>query len=263
MKTLRWRVASILALCAVSQSAWAGGTIAGSVLYRGEQVIPIKRPVTVDAAVCGAESIDESLVLGKRGALKNAVIFLQGRVEGSPVFPSPDGGFKIDQKECRFEPHVTIAASGSSIVILNTDHLNHSLKSLSRTNIPQEVAQPKSVGQVRLSFSYPEIIELRCGIHDWKKAWIVVAEHPYYALTNENGRFQIQDVPAGDYTLALWHEYFGLETRRIQVREGEHLQVDWSPKSPNTYATPREPWISRTAARLDVNVLPIQFVQWP
>lgn len=255
--------ATLVAFCLLAAfPAWAGGTVSGLVWYQGDPIPLKKRPITIDASVCGPEAVDESLILGKRGVVQNAVVFIQGRVDGARAFPEPEGGFTMDQKGCRFEPHVMVMGAGAELSVLNSDHLNHSLKIISRTNVPQEIAQPKSSLRTAVRIDHPEIVEMRCGIHDWMKAWLVVAEHPYYAVTDANGRFEIKDLPAGDYTLAVWQESLGLETRRIQVRESENVKIDWSLRRPNAFETPQEPWISQTASRLDVNVLPIQFVQW-
>jgi plastocyanin len=261
MNQVRWAAVFIAVYLLQIQPAWAGGMVSGVVRYQGERPSAKRRPVTTDASVCGPEAVDEAFVLGKREGLRNAVVYLQGRVEGARSFPEPEGGFVLDQKHCRFEPHVLVAGAGSQIAVLNADHLNHNLKTVSRTNPPLEIAQPKSVFRAMLRIDHPEIVELRCGIHDWMSAWIVVAEHPYYAVTDADGRFEIKDIPAGDYTLALWHESLGLETKGIRVREGETVKINWSPRRPSAYSTPQEPFISRSAGRLDVNVIPIQIVQ--
>lgn len=253
---LLWAILFFLA-----SDAWAGGSLSGVVRYQGEPLPPKRHPVTVDAAVCGPEGVSEELVLGKRGGVRDAVVFLEGRVEGAQELRRPPGGFTLDQKNCQFEPHVLVVAPGSDVFVLNSDILNHHLKTLSRTNPPLSVAQPKSAPRLVLRFDHPEIIEIRCGVHEWQKGWIVVAQNPYYVVTDLDGRFEIKDIPAGDYTVTFWQETLGYETRRVQVREGEVLKLDVTLRRHSENVFPPNPHFARSISRLDINVLPIRLVE--
>lgn len=241
--------------------AWAGGAISGFVRYQGAPLPAKRRPVTVDAAECGPEAVIEELALGKRGGVADTVISLQGRAEGGPVFPEPSGGFILRHKKCRLDPPVLIVAPGRDVIVLNEDRLNHNLITMGRTNPPVAIAQPKGVSRVTVRFDHPETLQVRCGIHDWETAWIVVAENPYYAVSNADGFFEVRDIPAGDYTAAFWHEALGIETRRVVVREGETLRLDFNPKQLRSEAFPQDPYIAQNISRLDVNILPIRLVK--
>jgi len=245
----------------VPEPVWAGGTISGFVRYHGEPLSAKRRPVTVDAAECGPEAVLEGLALGKRSGVANAVISLQGPAEGGRALSEPSGGFVLRHKKCRFEPSVLIVAPGRDVSVLNEDRLNHSLVSMGRTNPPVSIAQPKGVSRVSVRFDHPETFEVRCGIHDWEKAWIVVAENPYYTLSNAEGFFEIRDIPAGDYMASFWHEALGLETRRVLVREGENLRLDFNPKQLRSQSFPQDPYIAQNISRLDVTILPIRLVK--
>jgi carboxypeptidase family protein len=256
------RTTTLVAVCLLTcATAQAGGSIAGVVRYEGEAPAPKKWPVTVDAEVCGAQAVSEDLALGKKGGVRDVVVSLAGTFEGAPSMVKPPAGFSFNDKGCRLDPHVLIVPAGSDIAIVNADHLNHSFRTYSRTNPPQSVALPKTSTRAMLHLDYPENIEIRCEVHEWEKARIVVAARPYNAVTDLDGRFEIKDVPAGDYTIGFWQESLGSETRRIQVREGETLRLDipFGQKVADDFPTDPEdsPEAAEAVSRLDVNVLPI------
>lgn len=171
--------------------------------------------------------VAEDLLIGKKGGVKNAVVYLRGPVIGGRSFDLPTRAPTIDQKGCRFEPHVRIVAVGSNLDLLNSDQILHNFHTYSRTNPSLNKTQPKSLPKMTLTFERPEIFEVRCDIHDWMQAWLVVADHPYYTVTDEEGRFQLTDVPAGDYTLSLWHESLGTRSKRLRVTEGEETKIEF------------------------------------
>ncbi|HSA58160.1 MAG TPA: carboxypeptidase regulatory-like domain-containing protein [bacterium] len=252
---------AVVAIHFAPVQAWAGGAISGFIRYQGAPLPAKHRPITVDAAVCGPEAVLEDLALGKRGGVANTVVSLQGIAGDGRAFPEPSGGFVLRHKKCRLEPPVLIVAPGRDVVVLNEDHLNHDLITMGRTNPPIDVAQPKGVSRVTVRFDHREILQVRCGIHDWETAWIVVAANPYYAVSNAEGFFEIRDVPAGDYTANIWHRVLGSETRRVVVREGENLRLDFNRKQLVSQIFPKDPYISQNISRLDVNILPIRLVK--
>lgn len=224
MNTKRLLALLILFLPGLS---WGGGSLSGTVLYQGLPPPVKKRPVTIDESVCGRSVDSEELLVDKKGGLKNAVVFLQGAVAGAKGFSVPKGGLVLDQKRCRFEPHVLIVPAGSEWQVLNSDHLVHSLHTGGRTNPPVNRVQLAGVARLSFRFDRAEIFPLWCDIHRGMQAWVVVADHPYYALTDDEGRFRLTDIPAGDYTLEVRHETLGSVVKRVQVAEEEETRVEF------------------------------------
>lgn len=214
---------NFLLVCSFS---WAGGIISGTVAYVGIPSLPKKTPITLDNDVCGQIAVGEDLLLGKKGGIKNAVVFIQGSIPSAKPFPK-EQSFSIDQKQCRFEPRVKIVPAGKDLIVMNSDGISHNFHTHSLTNPSLNKAQPKSLPQMVVKFLRPEIFSVVCDIHRWMKAWIVVAAHPYYAVTDAEGRFQLTDVPAGDYTLHLWHETLGEREKRALVSEGENTNLEF------------------------------------
>jgi hypothetical protein len=82
-------------------------------------------------------------------------------------------------------------------------------------------------GKLPKTFEYPETIKMTCDVHKWMTSWLIVQDNPYYALTGENGKFKIKDVPPGTYTLRAWQESLGKVTQEITVKAGEETKADF------------------------------------
>jgi plastocyanin len=194
------------------------GDIAGTVRFTGEA--PAMEPLhpTADHAVCGPEArLSGALIVSAAGEIKNAVAFIaHERMEG---WRSPTT-FSIDQRRCAFVPRVLIVPPGSTVEVLNSDGILHNFHTVSRLNPALNLAQPARARPLRITLEHPEIVQVKCDIHGtgFMRAWIVVAAHPYYALTDDEGRFRLADVPQGPHTLEVWHELLG--AKRVPVSVG-------------------------------------------
>ena len=195
--------------------AWAG-TIRGAVRLAGalEQK---KLVVTVDQSVCGKDKDAEDLLVSADKGIRNVVVSLQKpATDVKPVVPPP---VQMDQKQCIFVPRVVLVPAGGTVEFLNGDRLLHNLRGQAKDNPPFNRTQPKG-RTIPIAFKAPEIIRIDCDLHPWMRAWVVVAEHPFYALTGEQGEFVLENVPPGTYTLRFWHESLGTLTRPVTVTAG-------------------------------------------
>ncbi|MBI4641232.1 MAG: hypothetical protein HY731_11090 [Candidatus Tectomicrobia bacterium] len=193
-----------------------GAVIAGEVKLNGNIPKPKALEVTKDQEVCGtAPKVSEELIVSQNKGIKNAVVFLTDIKQGKKIEMSSKPQF--EQKGCSFNPHVLIFPAGSAIDILNNDGILHNLHTYSTANPAVNKAQPKTRKVMSEKIEKPEFIKVNCDAHSWMQGWLVAAEHPYYALTDENGAFKLTDVPAGTYTLKIWHEVLGEQTKQITV----------------------------------------------
>ena len=199
-------------------------TLRGVVTFNGP-VEQKKLPVTIDQYVCGKEKQAEDLVVdGKRG-VRNAVVWLQTPPPGASPETTP-AKVEMDQKGCVFVPHVVLVPAGGTVDFLNSDRLLHNLHSASRDNPSFNRTQPKG-RVIPITFAKPEIIRVNCDLHSWMRAWVVVADHPFYALTNEAGEFELPTLPPGRYTLQIWQETLGITSRVVTVgAEGARVTVE-------------------------------------
>ena len=195
-------------------TAW-GGTIKGTVRLAGDLVKPKKVPVTIDQYICGKEKEAEDVVLSSDNSIRYAVVSLQTPPPGAK-WDAPLPPAQIDQKQCVFVPRVVVVPAAGSVEFLNSDRLLHNLKSFSKANSPFNKAHPKA-RTISVVFKGPEIIRIECDLHSWMRAWVVVADHPFYAVTNEQGAFALDNVPAGKYILQVWQESLGIVTKEVAV----------------------------------------------
>lgn len=201
-----------------------GGAITGKVLFKGTPPAPKKLEVTKDAAKCGAESVAEDLVVGPDGGIRWAVLSLDG---ASAAGKKPAATGALDQHGCRFVPHVVVVPKGEEFSVLNSDGILHNVHTHSEKNAAINSAQPGFKKEIKLKFGASEIVMVKCDVHGWMKAYLVVTDSPYVALTDETGSFKIPDVPPGSYRLDLWHESLGKQTKQVTVKSGEEVQVSF------------------------------------
>jgi len=183
--------------------------------------------VVKDVAVCGKRHhLDERLIIGKRKGIKDAVVSLTG-IQGGKSLATLGSNFVIGQKDCAYEPHMLLVPVHAQVQILNDDQVLHNIHTFSKVNPPMNLAQPKFKRKLEVSFSEPEKIPVRCDIHAWMNTWIVVVDHPYHALTDEEGNFMLEGVPPGTYTLTCWQELLGEQSREVTISEGSDLKVEF------------------------------------
>ena len=195
----------------------AAGEIVGKVKYAGPIPKAKKLSITKDQSVCGKiDQFEESLLVGSDKGVKNVVVNIVDPKDGKKM-PAPTKNATLDQNGCKFTPRVQIAAAGAPVDILNNDGILHNIHTFSKTNRAFNKAQPKFRKKMTHTFDKPEVIRIKCDVHNWMKGWVVVAGHPYYGMTDETGTFTIASVPAGSYTLEYWHEKLGKQTKTITV----------------------------------------------
>jgi plastocyanin len=190
-------------------------TIKGNIRYVGAPIEKKKTAVTIDQYICGKEKEPEDLLLSSNNGIRNAVVSLQNVPSGTKRdwnFPAA----KMDQKQCSFIPRVVIVPAGGTVEFLNSDRLLHNVRSAGKENPPFNRAQPHA-RSISFTFKQPEVLRVDCDLHSWMRGWVVVAEHPFYAVTNEQGEFTLENVPKGKYTLQVWQESLGNVTQEVVV----------------------------------------------
>ena len=204
----------VAAVCLIAGLS-AAETIQGTIRYVGAPIEKKKTPVTIDQYICGKEKEPEDLLLSSNNGIRNAVVSLQSVPSGAKRdwnFPAA----KMDQKQCSFIPRVVIVLAGGTVEFLNSDRLLHNVRSAGKENPPFNRAQPHA-RSISFAFKQPELLRVDCDLHSWMRGWVVVAEHPFYALTNEQGEFTLENVPRGKYTLQVWQESLGNVTQEVVV----------------------------------------------
>lgn len=201
-----------------------GGTIRGVVRFAGTVPSPQRIASADDAETCGEFQEVRLIETGAGGGLANAVLSLTDIREGAAL-ELPVSAPELDQNGCHFSPHVQVVPLGSPVAILNPDPIMHNVHTFTFDNRPMNRSQPPGVERIELEFTVPEKVRVRCDVHDWMSAWLIVAEHPYHVVTGADGSFEIGNVPPGTYSLESWHESLGATTQSVTVEAGGTVEI--------------------------------------
>ena len=208
------------------QASDAGGSISGAVSFDGKVPTMKKLAISKDLAVCDLhEKFSEECVVSPTGGLKNVFVQVLGAKGEMPVTKERP---TLVQKGCQFMPHIQVIPAGSRMNIMNDDGIAHNLHTLSVENPSFNRLQPgikKRMITKKNDLVIPEIIPIKCDLHGWMKAWIIVADHPHHAISDQEGSFQISGIPPGTYTVQFWHETLGIVSREVTVETGADTKV--------------------------------------
>ena len=213
------------------------GTISGHALFKGEPPPPKELRVTLNKKTCGHTYQSESLLVSKTGGIQNVVVSLLRIPKGLPV-EIGEKPIQMDQQKCIFIPHVLLVPAGVEFEALNSDPVLHNFHAIGKHNKEINVMQTKTKRRrLPLVFPEPDTIEVVCDVHSWMKAWIIVTEHPYYALTDADGQFRLENVPEGSYRIKAWHEELGKQpVQEVVVTTNQDAKVDFEFSQPSVTA---------------------------
>jgi len=212
-----WAVFSVLVcLLAAPVQAADWGTLKGRFVYDGPKVVPEKLTINKDVQVCSKHTpIDESLLVDENGGVANVLVYIRvPRGETLDVHPdyekTADAEVVLDNKHCRFAPHVALLRTSQKLVLKNSDPVGHNTKADCFFNPSFNVLIP-SGGSIEQQMGQPERLPVRvaCNIHPWMSGFLLIREDPYMAVSAEDGTFQIQNIPAGTHEFQFWHEKSG------------------------------------------------------
>lgn len=203
-----------------------GGKVTGRVTFAGTPPVPEMLVVSTDNEVCGHEAPSRALLVSESHGIQNVVVNLRHVPRGKRW---EEREYTMEQTACRFEPHVLLFRDGADLNLFNHDRIAHGVRSYGKDSL-FNVGQPKFVVQLLVEdfsrkVSERKVIHIGCDLHPWMKAFVVLQKHPYYTLTDEDGNFELKDVPPGQYQLELWHETLGEKARRVAVEPGGEAVV--------------------------------------
>jgi plastocyanin len=208
-----------------------GGSISGWIRFGDEYPQPEFVKVERDLEACGTRYEKEEFVVDPESkGLQHVVVFLEGVAAGK-TFPA-DAAVTIDQKGCRYEPHVQVGfaagnAAGADLVILNSDEVFHTVHAFSSDE--QTVFNLPSMAATELTNNIgdPGFYHIVCDVHPWMSAWVAILDHPYGTVSDETGSFSLENVPPGDCTLRVWHEGLGEMERPVTVAAGKDTAAEF------------------------------------
>jgi plastocyanin len=208
----------------------SAASISGTITYDGK--VPTLRPIKTDADPQCHASHDEPvpnevLVLGDGNTMAN--VFVQVTNPPKKDYPVPSEAVVLDQKGCRYRPHVQGVMAGQTLKILNSDGFMHNVHALPKVNREFNMAMPGSRTEAEQTFSKTEtMFAIKCDVHPWMKAYLAVLGHPFFAVTGTDGGFTIPDLPDGTYEIEAWHEKLGTRTATVTVKGADVTGTDFT-----------------------------------
>jgi hypothetical protein len=206
------------ASAAPTDTADGPGVIAGTVIVEGKA--PPPRPLQMDSdPLCKPEpgAVADRLLVGANQGLQNVFVYVKDGL-GARTYAIPTTPVILDQKGCRYIPHVFGVQAGQTIQVSNSDPALHNVHAIPKANREFNLSQPPNVPPAPRVFTTPEIgVPFRCDVHGWMTAFANVVAHPFFAVTKEDGSFEIKGLPPGSYTIEAWHEQLGTQTLPIVV----------------------------------------------
>ena len=146
----------------------------------------------------------------------------------APLGPSPSSPVIVEQKGCTYRPWLQGAMRGQKIVLRNSDGTTHSVRAAADDRSLFNVIQPPGARDLAKDPLTTNVVTLTCDLHPWMKAFVVVSEHPFFAVTADDGSFEIAAVPAGTYGVEAWNERLGTLRAEVVVEDGKSVDPKFS-----------------------------------
>ncbi len=157
-------------------------------------------------------------VIVKDGKLQNVLIRITKGFEGLDFGNIPENAVELDQRGCLYKPRVLAVRVGQPVTFINSDPVFHNVKSVAKINERFNINMPTKDSRETKTFDKSEIfLKTKCNIHPWMGAHIAVIDHPFFAVSDENGNYKIDNLVEGKYTIEAWHEVFGVQTQEIEL----------------------------------------------
>lgn len=202
-------------------AAPGGGSIAGKVSFEGTPDAPQKVKLTADAkcAAMHKDGLERRTIKLKDGGLADALVYVKSGASGS--YPAPAEPVLLDQQGCDYHPHMLVMQAGQAVKIRNSDDTLHNIHPKPKANEEFNIGQPRKGTESVRKFDKPEVmIPVGCDVHPWMRAYISVLANPFFAVTKEDGTYEIKGLPAGEYEVEVLHGKVKGTTQKVSVKDG-------------------------------------------
>jgi plastocyanin len=214
--------------------AATAGNVAGRVAIDGP--VPANPPLQLSGdPVCERahkEGATAETYVSQNGGLGNVFVYVKDGL-GQYYFDLPSQAVTLDQAGCIYKPHVFGVRVGQNIEFVNSDPTGHNVHALPNTNQEFNFGQPIQNQRDSRFFTAPEVmVRFKCDMHNWMSAYAGVLDHPYFAVTGPDGKFDLKHLPPGAYTFEAWHEKLGTQTQRVTLADKGSADVTFTFKAP-------------------------------
>jgi plastocyanin len=193
------------------------GTIRGRVELRRPPTAADRRPTVTELGTPAGRDVPDLL---------RSIVYLDSAPRGA--FETSDGGHAVmDQRNESFVPHVLAITTGTTVDFPNSDRFYHNVFSLSKPKT-FDLGRYAAGHSKSIRFDRPGIVRVFCDIHSHMNAYILVFSHPFFALTDRDGRYRIDTVPSGTYGIVAWNEGTSSDIRSVTVPDGGTAEIDFT-----------------------------------
>ena len=198
------------------------GEISGKISFEGKTPRMKKLKLEADPICVSNNEVPpaaEWLIVDESGGVKNMIVSVKEGLSGSHNPPSEK--VVLDQQGCVYRPHVLAVMAGQVVDILNNDGIMHNVHALPKINREFNKAMPKFKKKITTQFEKSEKpFKIKCDVHPWMISYIGVFDHPYFAVTGDDGTYSISGLSSGEYVIEAWHERLGTQTATVTVSDG-------------------------------------------
>lgn len=208
-----------------------GANLSGTIRFQGTAPQPLPMRMDAEPACSKLHSgptFVQQVQVSPAGGLKNVFVWVKGGLEGKQFDP-PATPAVLDQKGCVYEPRVMGIQVGQRLRVLNSDPTTHNVHPIPRNNPEWNLSQAANGAPITRTFPNEEVmVRFMCNIHPWMRSYVGVVAHPYFAVTSEDGTFEIKGLPPGEYTIEAWHERLRTREQKVTVGAGESKTIEFT-----------------------------------
>jgi hypothetical protein len=208
-------------------AATGSASVAGKVSFAGTPPAAEKVKVAADP-YCQEKhkgGLERQAVEVKDGGVKDVLVYVKSGLTGT--YPAPTEAVTLDQEGCTYHPTMVAVQANQPIKITNSDETLHNIHPRPTVNQEFNIGQPRKGMESTKSFDKKELmIPVGCDVHPWMRSYITVLDHPFFAVTDESGGFEIKNLPAGEYEIEAVHPRLKATTGKITVKDGESAKLD-------------------------------------
>ena len=210
------------------------GSIAGRVTIEG--AVPPNPAIAMSSdpacASANKDSAQAEIFVVKDGGLENVFVYIKTGLGNKYLFDTPTASVRIEQKGCRYVPHVVGVRVSQPLEVVNDDNTLHNVHGMGQANRQFNFGQPVPGLKNTVAFTVPEVLlPIKCDVHNWMHAYVGVVDHPYFAVTADGGKFELRTVPPGTYTVEAVHERLGPQTQTVTIGSKESKEITFTFKA--------------------------------
>jgi plastocyanin len=202
-------------------------TLNGRVSYEGtpKKLKPIDMSTEPKCAnFYNTPPMPDNAVSGSDNSLPNVIVYISA---GAPDENFAGPVVHLNQRGCRYAPHVVAVQANQEVWVQNDDSVTHSVHPLAQHNAEWNRSQPPGTPPVVIRYSQPEFIKVKCELHSWMRGVLAVFKNSHHAVTDSTGSFTLNDLPPGKYTITAWHETYGTQSKEVTIAAGQNPDLNF------------------------------------